>query len=281
MKPDLHELTPDRRGANALRCASETGKRHISVTSKNPLGDDAGAAARSPSSFATTHWSMIVRAGETGTPGGQAALEELCRIYWTPLYWFARRRGLAPADAEDLTQGFLADLLARGAVAQADAARGRFRTFLLASFGNFHSHERARAASLKRGGGCEFVSLQEAESRLQAEPASTDSPEKVFDRKWAVSLLEQAVAAVGREYAAVGKGPLFNALKTVLWGGHGTASYADIARELGSTEGAIKMAAHRLRRRFRETLRSEVAKTVLDPADVEDEMRHLLAAVSL
>lgn len=224
---------------------------------------------------------MIVRAAEAGTPDGRAALEELCRIYWYPLYGFARRRGLTPHDAEDLTQGFLADLLARGAVAQADAARGRFRTFLLASFENFHSHQRARAASLKRGGGCEFVSLQEAELHFQDEPVSADSPEKMFDRKWAMSLLDQAIAAVRREYAAFGKGPLFDALKAVLWGAHGAVSYAEIAQQLGSTEGAVKMAAHRLRRRFGEALRAEVAKTVLDPATIDDEMRHLLAAVSL
>jgi RNA polymerase sigma factor (sigma-70 family) len=251
------------------------------VTSKCPPADQAGAAGRGPGAFATTHWSMIVRAAAAGTPDGRAALEELCRIYWYPLYWFARRRGLAPADAEDLTQGFLADLFTRGAVAQADAARGRFRTFLLASFENFHSHERTRAGRLKRGGGCEFISLQEAELRFQEEPVSADLPEKIFDQKWAMSLLDQAVAAVQREYKAVGKEPLFNALKVVLWGAHGAASYAEIARQLGSTEGAIKVAAHRLRRRFGEALRAEVAKTILEPADLEDEMRYLLAAVSL
>jgi DNA-directed RNA polymerase specialized sigma24 family protein len=241
-------------------------------------------AARGPRAFATTHWSLVVRAGEARTSEGRAALEDLCRIYWYPLYWFARRRGLTPQDAEDLTQGFLADLLARGAVAQADAARGRFRSFLLASFENFHSHQRARAATLKRGGGCEFVSLQalqEAESRFQEEPVSADSPEKVFDRTWALSLIEQAIAAVRHEYAAVGKEPLFNALKDVLWGGRETGNYAEIARQLGSTESAVKMAAYRLRRRFGEALRAEVAKTVMNPADLEDEMRYLLAAVSL
>ncbi len=225
-----------------------------------------------------------MRAGEARTPDGRAALEELCRTYWHPLYWFARRRGLTPSDAEDLTQGFLADLLARGAVAQADAARGRFRSFLLASFENFHSHQRARTATVKRGGGCEFVSLQalqEAESRFQEEPVSTDSPEKIFDRTWAMRLIDQAVAAVRHEYAAVGKEPLFAALKDVLWGGRDAGNYAEIALRLGSTETAVKMAAYRLRRRFGEALRTEVAKTVVDPADLEDEMRHLLAAVSL
>jgi len=240
--------------------------------------------AGSPRAFATTHWSLVVRAAEARTSEGRAALEELCRTYWQPLYWFARRRGLAPADAEDLTQGFLADLLARGAIAQADASRGRFRSFLLASFENFHSHERAHTATLKRGGGCEFVSLQalqEAESRFQEEPVCNDSPEKVYDRKWAGSLIDQAIATVRREYVAAGKGPLFDTLKMVVWEGRDAGNYVEIARQVGSTEGAIKMAALRLRRRSAEALQDEVAKTVLDPADLEDEMKHLLAVVSL
>jgi RNA polymerase sigma-70 factor (ECF subfamily) len=227
---------------------------------------------------------LVVRAGEVRTPEGRAALEDLCRTYWCPLYWFARRRGLSPQDAEDLTQGFLADLLARDAVAQADAARGRFRSFLLASFQNFHSHQQARAATLKRGGDREFVSLQalqEAESRFQEEPVAADSPEKVFDRTWAMGLIERAIAAVRHEYAAVGKEPLFDALKPGLGGGREAGNYVGIARQLGSTEGAVRMAAYRLRRRFGEALRDEVAKTVLNPADLEDEMRYLLAAVSL
>jgi RNA polymerase sigma-70 factor (ECF subfamily) len=227
---------------------------------------------------------MIVRAAEKGTPAGRVALEELCRIYWFPLYWFARRRGLAPADAEDLTQDFLADLLARGAVAKADAARGRFRTFLLASFENFCRSKQVRANAAKRGGGKTVVSLeaiQEAEGRFHDEPATTESPEKAYDQKWALSLIEQAVAAVRHEYTVVGKGLLFNALKAVLWDECSAASYAEIARHVGSTEGAIKVAVHRLRRRFRETLRAEVAKTLMDIADLEDEMRYLLAAASL
>jgi len=240
-------------------------------------------AAPNPRAFATTHWSLVVRAAGAFTPTGRAALEELCRVYWCPLYWYARHRGLAPADAEDLTQGFFADLLARGAVAQADAARGRFRSFLLASFKNFQSHERARASTLKRGGCCKFVpleALQEAAWRFQEEPVSADSPEKVFDRKWAIGLIDQAFATVRREYVAFGKGPLFDSLKMALWGGRDVGSYAEIAHQLGSTESAIKMAVLRLRRRAARALQDEVAKTVLDPADLEDEMGYLLEAVS-
>ena len=225
-----------------------------------------------------------MRAGEIGTPDGRAALGQLCRIYWYPLYWFARRRGQTPHDAEDLTQGFFAELLERGAIARADATRGRFRTFLLTSFQNFQSNERARAGSLKRGGGREIVPLdtmQGAESRFQGEPATGLSPEKLFDQKWAHSLLDAVLELLRREYTAAGKQAWFDELKVVLWGGRGEVSYAEIARRVGSTEGAIKVAVHRLRQRFRECLRAEVAQTVLNPGEVEDEMRHLLAAVSL
>ena len=263
-----------------LRLSLTRGKRIIPVKAKSLLAEEVEGAKRPPGEFATTHWSMILQAGESGTPGGRVALEKLCRIYWHPLYWFARRRGLSPADAEDLTQGFLADLLARGALAKADAARGRFRTFLLASFQNFHSGQWAHDHAVKRGGRCEFVSLQEVEPRFQEELVAADPPEKMFDREWAISLIEQAVAVVRHEYAATGNGLLFQALKAVLWGESGTASYAEIARQLDSTEGAIRVAAHRLRRRFRDALRVEVARTVMVPADLEDEMRHLLAAAS-
>ena len=223
-------------------------------------------------------------AARAGTAEGGAALQELCRIYWYPLYWFARRRGLAPADAEDLTQGFLADLLARNGVAQADATRGHFRTFLLNSFDHYRSHERARAGANKRGGGQAPVSLDmihAAEGRFRDEPATTESPEKAFDRKWAISLIEVALAAVRREYAANGKAAWFDELKAALWGGRGEVPYAEIARRLGSTAGAVKVAVHRLRQRFGERFRIEVTKTVMDPAETDEEIRHLLAAVSV
>jgi DNA-directed RNA polymerase specialized sigma24 family protein len=254
------------------------------VTSTNPAADVPETGARGPTAFATTHWSLIARAADGRTAEGRAALAELCRIYWYPLYGFARRHGLAPADAEDLTQGFLADLLARDAVAQADAARGRFRTFLLNSFDHYRSHERVRAHAAKRGGGEAVVSfdvIHAAEGRFRDEPATTESPEKVYDRKWAMSLIEVSLAAVRREYAVNGKAAWFDELKAALWCGRGEIAYAEIARRLGSTEGAVKVAVHRLRQRFGERFRTEVAKTVADPAEIDDEIRHLLAAVSV
>lgn len=237
-----------------------------------------------PRAFATTDWSLIVRAGGARTPDGLAALEQLCRTYWYPLYWFSRRTGLSHHNAEDLIQAFFGDLLERGAIARADATRGRFRTFLLASLKNYHSHVRARAGSIKRGGGREFVALDAlgtAAARFLNEPATEISPEKLYDQKWALSLLEVALARLRREYTAAGKQAWFDELKVAVWGGREKAGYAEIAGRLGSTEGAVKVAVHRLRQRFRESLQEEVARTVVDPADVADEMRHLLAAVSL
>jgi RNA polymerase sigma-70 factor (ECF subfamily) len=242
----------------------------------------AGPGAHGNQAFATTHWSLVVQAADCGTADGRAALAELCRVYWYPLYGFARRRGHSEDDAKDLTQGFFAKLLQEGAVARADAARGRFRTYLLAMFEHYRAHEHARATSQKRGSGYEVVSLemlQGAESRFQEEPASTNSPERIFDYKWAMSLLEQTLEAVRHEYVVVGKAALFGELHEVLWGSRGDVSYAEIARRLGSTEGAFKLAVHRVRRRFREQLRVEVAKTLVLPQEVDDELRHLFSAL--
>jgi len=266
-----------------LRRGGKSGKKIASVKAKGLLAEEAEGARRPPGGFATTHWSMIAQAAESATPAGRAALEELCRIYWTPLYWFARRRGLAPADAEDLTQGFFADLLARDAVAQADEGRGRFRTFLLTSFENYRSYQRRHDRAVKRGGGRPVVSLEAmeaAERRYHDEPATAETPERIYERKWALSLIEVAVAAVRDDYAACGKGTWFDELRGALWGGGGRVSYAEIARRLGSTEGAVKVAVHRLRKHFGERFRAEVTKTVVDSAETDDEIRHLLTAVS-
>jgi DNA-directed RNA polymerase specialized sigma24 family protein len=232
--------------------------------------------------FATTHWSIVMRAAQPESADGQAALKELCQQYWYPLYCFARWRCHAPQDAEDLTQGFFADLLARGAVAHADVARGRFRTFLLCSFRNFCSHERARAGAVKRGGGCEIVSLEamdEARARFHTELSTKESAEQLFDRRWANSLIELSLARVRTEYAALGKAELFDSLVVILQHQGEQEGYGTIAARFGSNVGAIKVAMFRLRRRLGREIRAEVAKTVAGPAEVEDEMRHLLAAV--
>jgi RNA polymerase sigma factor (sigma-70 family) len=222
-------------------------------------------------------------AGGSTSAGSAAALEQLCRSYWYPLYSFARYRGLSPHDAEDLIQSFFAFLLEKDVIARADRERGRFRTFLLSALQNFHANERARAGSQKRGGGCAILSFDElqAEARYQSEPATTLSPERLFDQKWAASLLEQVMQILRREYTAAGKGALFEELRTFLWGGRGETSYEALANKLGTTEGAIKVAVHRLRLRFKECLHNEVTHTVATPGEVDDELRHLLTSLSL
>ena len=232
--------------------------------------------------FATTRWTVVLQAGGSTSAGSTAALNKLCGAYWYPLYFFARRRGLGAHDAEDLIQGFFAFLLEKDVIARADRERGRFRTFLLTSLQNFQANERARAGSQKRGGGHTIVSFDElqAENRYQGEPATNLSPERLFDQKWAASLLEQALQNLRREYVAAGKGPLFEEAHDRLWGGRGEVGYEAMGRKLGMTEGAIKVAVHRLRLRFKECLQDEVAHTVASPAEIDDELRHLLASLS-
>jgi RNA polymerase sigma factor (sigma-70 family) len=233
--------------------------------------------------FATTRWTVVLLAGGSTSVGSAAALEQLCRAYWYPLYAFVRGRGLSPHDAEDLIQSFFAFLLAKDVIARADRERGRFRTFLLAALQNFHANERARASSLKRGGGNAIMSFDElqAEARYQEEPASNLSPKRLFDQKWAASLLDQVLQILAREYTAAGKAALFEELRKVIWGGRGEVSYEILARQLGTTEGAIKVAVHRLRLRFKECLRDEVMHTVAAPGEVDDELRHLLNSLTL
>ena len=232
--------------------------------------------------FATTRWTVVLRAGGATSDGSAAALEQLCRTYWYPLYSFARRTGLAAHDAEDLTQAFFAFLLEKDTIARADRERGRFRSFLLSAFKNFHANERAHLAAAKRGGGKTVVSLDElrAEDRYQHEPKSDLTPERLYDQKWAASLLDQVMQLLRTEYTSLGKGPLFDALRSVIWGSRQEGGYEKLAQQLGMSEGAFKVAVHRLRTRFKECLHQEVAQTVATPGEIEDELRHLLSALS-
>ena len=232
--------------------------------------------------FATTRWTVVLRAGGATSDGSAAALEQLCRTYWYPLYSYARRTGLPAHDAEDLTQSFFAYLLEKDTIARADRERGRFRSFLLSAFKNFHANERAHQAAAKRGGGKALVSLDalQAEEHYRHEPRSDLSPERLYDQKWAASLLEQVMQLLRTEYTTLGKGPLFNALRGVIWGGRQEGGYEALARQLGMSEGAFKVAVHRLRTRFKECLHQEVAQTVATPGEIEDELRHLLTALN-
>jgi RNA polymerase sigma-70 factor (ECF subfamily) len=244
--------------------------------------DHASVANPGARVFATTLWTVVLRAGGPTSNGSAAALEQLCRTYWYPLYSFARRTGLPAHDAEDLTQSFFAFLLEKDAIARADRERGRFRSFLLSAFKNFAANERAHQTAAKRGGGKAVVSLDEmrAEDRYQHEPKNDLTPERLYDQKWAASLLEQVMQLLRTEYTTLGKGPLFDALRSVIWGGRQNGGYEQLAQQVGMSEGAFKVAVHRLRTRFKECLHQEVAQTVATPGEIDDELRHLLTALS-
>jgi RNA polymerase sigma-70 factor (ECF subfamily) len=220
----------------------------------------------------------VLAAGQTGSPDADAALEELCRAYWYPLYAFARRLGHEPADAQDLAQGFFEHFLASKLVQRVAPDRGRFRSFLLVSFRHFIEGERARNRALKRGGGAFALPLEatEAEGRFARERADDYSPATLYDRAWAASQLEQAFALLESEFAGANRAPLFAALHPLLQGDR-AASYAELARELGMTEASVKVTVWRMRRRYRELLRAVIAHTVSSPLEVEEELGHLVA----
>lgn len=230
--------------------------------------------------FATTHWTVVQAAGREGTPEAGRALEELCRIYWYPLYVYVRRQGRSKEDAEDLTQGFFARFLERNYLEGVNSDKGRFRAFLLASLKHFLANERDRACRHKRGGGVAALSLdwQDAEARYLIEPADNLSPDKLYDRAWAIMLLERVISSLQRESVEEGKSGLFEALKPFLMAGKSTSSCAEAAARLGLTEGAVRVAVHRLRGRYRKLLRQEIAHTLSDPAQVEEELRALFEA---
>ncbi|MBL9175734.1 MAG: sigma-70 family RNA polymerase sigma factor [Verrucomicrobiales bacterium] len=235
-----------------------------------------------PRVFATTRWSVVLAARDTNPAAAVPALEQLCRTYWYPLYAQARRSGSSPADAEDLTQGFFARLLARDGFALADQNRGRFRSFLSAAFQHFLANERDRVRARKRGGHLQILSLDvaPAEERFLQEPATPCTAEQDFDRRWALALLEVVFGRLRQEYVDAGKGGLFQQIQGAVAGDDGDASGVARAEALGMSEGAVRVATHRLRRRYRELLREEIAHTVEGPDAVDEELRHLFAAFS-
>jgi RNA polymerase sigma factor (sigma-70 family) len=238
-------------------------------------------SATGDSQFHTTHWSLVVAAaGELGEPS-QAALEELCRAYWYPVYAFLRRRGHSADDASDLAQAFFAALLEKEYLAAADPDRGRFRAFLLTAVARFAAKEHAKAAAQKRGGGLRALALDfsDGEARYQHEPSHDWTPERIFERRWALTLLDRTLAELRRQHEASGKLPQFEALKLFLTGEAGAPPLRQVAEQLGMTEGAVKVAVHRLREKYRETLRGQIAQTVASQEDVDDELRCLLAAL--
>jgi len=230
----------------------------------------------------TTHWSVVLNAGRSNTPHAQAALEQLCRNYWQPLYAYARRSGHSREEAEDLTQEFFARLLAQNSVARADPARGRFRSFLLSALKHFLANEWDKARAQKRGGGAQLMALEfdTAETRCVQPAAPGDSPDRAYDRQWALALLDLVLGRLRREYREAGREAMFIGLKDTLGGGRAEIPYRDLGTRLGMSEGAVKVAAHRLRGRYRELLREEIANTVAGPVEVEAELRELFAALA-
>jgi RNA polymerase sigma-70 factor (ECF subfamily) len=240
-------------------------------------GSGAGSAA-----FVTTHWSVVQAVGQGDTTRSSAALSRLCQTYWHPLYAYVRRLGYSPPDAQDLTQEFFARLLAGNFLAGADAARGRFRSYLLGALKHFLANEWDKARAQKRGGGQVPIPIDAAaaETGCTFEPADPVTAEKLYERRWALTLLDCVLRRLRREYVQSGREKLFEALKSTLTEANRSVRYADIAGTLGTSEGAVKVAVHRLRQQYRDLLRAEIAQTVASPAEVEDELRSLFAALA-
>jgi RNA polymerase sigma factor (sigma-70 family) len=232
--------------------------------------------------FPVTQWTVVLAAGGTPSPESAAALERLCGLYWYPLYAFVRRSGYSPADAEDLAQEFFARLLEHNWIARADPHRGRFRSFLLMAIKRFLAKEWEKAKTLKRGGQVRFVPLLSgtAETRYSQELADTSTPEQIFEKQWALAVLAEVLNRLRAEYTRDGKASLFEALEPCLIGKRETHPYAALAARLRISEAAVKMAVHRLRERYREYLKEEIGQSVVSPAEVDEELRHLFRVLA-
>ena len=247
------------------------------VTSLSPIG---GNAHYGPVAFTTTHWSVVLEAqGES--PAAQAALEKLCRTYWRPIFAFLRRQGLQPHEAEDITQGFFAELLERRSLSAVRREKGRLRSFLLGGLKYFLANEERRAMAIKRGEGQRLIPLEEfrADDRIEMEPADPVTAEMIYERRWALTVLERVLSRLKDEYSAADNAALFDSLKELLPDEPGSPSQAEIAARLGMTENAIRQAFYRFRQRYQALLRDEIANTVATPGDIEDELRHLIAVL--
>ena len=243
-------------------------------------GHSTPATNASDDIFATTHWTVVLAAGQRHTPQSDGALEELCRIYWFPLYAYVRRRGHNKPDAEDLAQDFFARLLEKNFFTNLDSEKGKFRAFLLASLKHFLANEWDKSQAQKRGGGVVPLSLdwQTADTKFQVAATNEPSPDKAFDREWALALLAKVIERLQSECAADGKAKLFEQLKIFLMAGKGESAQSEVAQTLGMEEGAVRVAIHRLRKRYRALLRDEIAQTLTDKSQVDEELRALFGA---
>jgi RNA polymerase sigma factor (sigma-70 family) len=230
--------------------------------------------------FTTTHWSVVL-AAQGPSPAAEEALEKLCRTYWRPIYGFVRLQGVKPEEAKDLTQGFFALLLERRDLNTVRQEKGRLRSYLLASLKHFLTNERNRAMAIKRGEGQRLIPLEDLgeRERVGFESAETLAADEIYERRWALSVLNQVLARLEDEYRAAGKMALFGRLQKSLIDEPDHSSQADIAHELGMSENAVRQASYRLRQRYRQVLHEEIAHTVMVPSDVEDELHHLIAVL--
>ena len=245
-----------------------------------PGTDETGI--RAAGQFATTRWSLVLRAGDADGESSSRALETLCGAYWYPLYAYIRRLGQSPEDAQDLTQSFFSYLLERKLVARADPEQGHFRSYLLGALNHYRANQWRREHAAKRGGGREIVSFdaEAAEGRYLAEPVEVRDPGILFEHAWAIAVLDEALSRLEKEYAGSGRRELFDALAAFLQGDRGPETYAQVGARLGMTEGAVKVAVLRMRRRCRDMLRSVVADTVADPLAVDEDLKRLQAVLA-
>jgi RNA polymerase sigma-70 factor (ECF subfamily) len=247
----------------------------VTSTTATPASVQQGRAA-----FTTTHWSVVLEAqGES--PAAQEALEKLCRMYWRPIFAFLRRQGIPPEEAEDITQGFFAELLERRSLSAVRKEKGRLRSFLLGGLKYFLANEERRAMAIKRGKGHRPIPLEayHANDRMEMEPADPMTAEMIYERRWALTVLERVLSRLKEEYFAAHNGALFDALKELLPDEPGSPSQAAIAARLGMTENAVRQAFYRFRQRYQALLREEIANTVATPGDIEDELRHLITVL--
>jgi DNA-directed RNA polymerase specialized sigma24 family protein len=265
---------------------SESSRQDESVSPSRPDFGESNAngsetvGQRRAMRFATTHWSVVLEA-QSESPAAQRALEKLCRVYWRPIYSFMRLQGIAPEEAEDVTQAFFADLLEHKSLTAVRKEKGRFRSYLLGALKYFLADERRRAMAIKRGKGQRLIPLEElsADERTEMEPTDPVTAEQIYERRWASTVLEHVLGLLKSEYVAAGNAALFDSLKQLLPDEPGSPSQADIAGELGMTANAVRQAFHRFRQRYQLLLREEIAHTVANPADIEDELRHLITVI--
>jgi RNA polymerase sigma-70 factor (ECF subfamily) len=266
----------------SLNCPGSRLPKDHQTMSTEPNDSPAAGEPAPGAVFATTRWSVVLTARDGRSPQAATALEALCRTYWYPLYAFVRRKGHSPHDAQDLTQAFFARLLEKNYVAQADRERGRFRTFLLAALTHFLADEWDKARRLKRGGGREIISFDaaSAEERYRLEPTDQLDAAKLYERRWVTTLFDMVLARLEEEFRDSGKGALFDGLKSSLLSEPDSPTYVELGTRLGMKEDAVKQAVHRMRRRYRELFREEIAQTVDGPGEVDDELKHLFAVLS-